>query len=107
MVVDKDRRPAWRPPAIADVHEDEIAAVLAGPDGLGDLWEPQREVPGATTAADTIYRVRPLDDPVRRRRESSASSIPISARTQWRKLELIGQVANRVWGREDPGLGRP
>jgi hypothetical protein len=25
--------------------------------------------------------------------ESSASSIPISARTQWRKLELIGQVA--------------
>ena len=39
--------------------------------------------------------------------ESSASSIPISARTQWRKLELIGQVANRVWGREDPGLGRP
>ena len=64
MVVDKDRRPAWRPPAIADVHEDEIAAVLAGPDGLRDLWEPQREVPGATTAADTIYRVSPLDDPV-------------------------------------------
>ena len=32
--------------------------------GLRDLWEPQCEVPGATTAADTIYRVSPLDDPV-------------------------------------------
>jgi enoyl-CoA hydratase len=38
VVVDKDREPRWSPSRLEEVDDDEVAAVLRGPDDLEPLW---------------------------------------------------------------------